>query len=115
MTYTGLTMLKQAVIQCRLCPRLVAFREQVSPKPQFAGQGYWKKPVPGFGDPKAHLFILGLAPSAHGGNRTGRIFTGDGSGNFLFNALYKTGFSNQNRSTAQNDGLILKDCYITAA
>lgn len=115
MTYTDLTVLKQAVIQCRLCPRLVAFREQVLPKPQFACQSYWKKPVPGFGDSKAHLFILGLAPSAHGGNRTGRIFTGDGSGDFLFKVLYKAGFASQSTSITQNDGLTLIDCYITAA
>ena len=115
MTYKTLSALNQAVIGCTLCKRLVAYRESVLPKPQFAHQSYWKKPVPGFGDPKAHLFILGLAPSAQGGNRTGRIFTGDGSGDFLFKALYKAGLANQSTSIALTDGLKLMGCYITAA
>jgi uracil-DNA glycosylase family 4 len=107
--------LNACVTQCRLCPRLVKFRENVPQKKRFEGQTYWKKPVPGFGDPKAFLLILGLAPSAQGGNRTGRIFTGDESARFLFKALYKEGFANQMRSDSRDDGLKLHACYMTAA
>jgi uracil-DNA glycosylase family 4 len=107
--------LNAEVTACRRCPRLVQFRENVPEKKQFEGQIYWKKPVPGFGDPNAYLLILGLAPSAQGGNRTGRIFTGDESARFLFKALYQEGFASQPTSESLHDGLELKDCYLTAA
>jgi uracil-DNA glycosylase family 4 len=107
--------LNGCVTECRLCPRLVKFRENVPEKKQFAGQTYWRRPVPGFGDPDAYLLILGLAPSAQGGNRTGRIFTGDESARFLFQALHKEGFANQPTSTSIDDGLKLHGCYMTAA
>lgn len=115
MKYASLKELKENVERCRLCPRLVEYRESVVPKRQYEHQPYWKKPVPGFGDPHAQLVIIGLAPAAHGGNRTGRIFTGDASADFLFKALYKAGFANQSTSIAANDGLKLNGCYITAA
>ncbi len=107
--------LKSCITACTRCPRLVKFRENVPEKKQFADQTYWKKPVPGFGDPNAYLLILGLAPSAQGGNRTGRIFTGDESARFLFKALHKEEFANQPTSESLRDGLELKDCYLTAA
>ncbi len=107
--------LRCSIASCKLCPRLVKFRENVPEKKQFADEPYWKKPVPGFGDPKASLLILGLAPSAQGGNRTGRIFTGDESAKFLFKALHKEGFANQPTSENLHDGLKLNGCYITAA
>jgi uracil-DNA glycosylase family 4 len=96
---------------------LVRWREQAAKNPprRYFGQSYWAKPLPGFGDPKAQLLIVGLAPAAHGGNRTGRIFTGDRSGDWLYGALYAAGFSNRPESRAPNDGLKLNDCYITAA
>lgn len=103
------------IIQCRKCPRLVEYREHVPERTSFRDQLYWRKPLTGFGDHQAWLLLLGLAPAAHGGNRTGRIFTGDESGRFLFNALYKTGFANQPTSETIDDGLTLKGCYITAA
>ncbi|MGE5195924.1 MAG: uracil-DNA glycosylase [Anaerolineae bacterium] len=107
--------LKSCIISCRLCQRLVDFRERSPSKKPFLNQAYWRKPVPGFGDPKAWLLITGLAPSAQGGNRTGRIFTGDESGRFLFKALYQEGLANQPLSESIEDNLELKGCYVTAA
>jgi len=102
---------------CRQCPRLVEYRERVAKEKRraFREHAYWGKPVPGFGDPQAKLLILGLAPAAHGGNRTGRVFTGDRSGDFLFAALYAAGFANQPTSVRRDDGLRLKNAYIAAA
>lgn len=107
--------LRACVTACTRCPRLVQFRENVPEKKQFEGQTYWKKPVSGFGDPHANLLILGLAPSAQGGNRTGRIFTGDESARFLFKALHHEGFASQPTSESMDDGCTLKGCYLTAA
>ena len=113
----SLDALNQVMIQCTRCPRLVAWREEVArtKRRAFRDWEYWGRPVPGFGDPHARLYILGLAPAAHGGNRTGRSFTGDSSGNFLYNALYKAGFANQPTSVSRDDGLRLLDVYIGAA
>lgn len=112
--YTTLKQLNACVCKCRLCPRLVKFRENVPEKEKFAGQTYWKKPVPGFGDSEAYLLILGLAPSAQGGNRTGRLFTGDESARFLFKGLHKEGFASKPTSDSLDDGLKLHGCYMTA-
>jgi uracil-DNA glycosylase family 4 len=112
-----LTILNREVVACTRCPRLVAYREQVAREKRRAYRDweYWGKPVPGFGDPDARVLIMGLAPGAHGSNRTGRPFTGDASGNFMYPVLYETGFASQPTATDRNDGLTLKDLYITAA
>src|SRR5438105_2987743 len=112
-----LDTLNREIVSCTLCPRLVAYREQVAREKRRAYRDceYWGKPVPGFGDPKARVLIMGLAPGAHGSNRTGRPFTGDASGKFMFPVLYETGFASQPNATDRNDGLKLKDLYITAA
>jgi uracil-DNA glycosylase family 4 len=112
-----LTVLNREVIACTKCPRLVAYRAQIAREKRraYRDHDYWGKPVPGFGDPNARILVLGLAPGAHGSNRTGRPFTGDASGNFMYPVLYETGFANQPTATDRNDGLELHDLYITAA
>ncbi len=114
---SALAILNKQIIQCTKCPRLVAYREQVGREKRraYRDHDYWARPVPGFGDPKARVLILGLAPGAHGSNRTGRPFTGDRSGEFMYPILYKVGFASQPNATDRNDGLKLLDCYITAA
>jgi uracil-DNA glycosylase family 4 len=107
--------LYQRIIQCRLCPRLVDYRENVKPRASFARERYWRRPVPGFGDLNGRLLVIGLAPATSGGMRTGRIFTGDLSSTFLVAALHSAGFANQSRSDSLDDGLLYTDCYLTAA
>lgn len=113
----NLKQLNDEIISCRKCPRLVEWREEVAriKRKAYKDEEYWGKPVPGFGDPSARVLVVGLAPGAHGSNRTGRQFTGDASGGFLFPALHRAGFANQAEAESRSDGLILKDMYITAS
>ena len=112
-----LAVLQEEVVACRLCPRLVAHREAIAhgKRRAYRDWEYWGKPVPSFGDPAARVLVIGLAPGAHGSNRTGRMFTGDGSGAFLYRVLHQTGFASQPASVSRDDGLRLRGVYITAA
>jgi uracil-DNA glycosylase family 4 len=114
---TDLPGLEAWIIECRRCPRLVEWRERVAREKRaaFAGETYWGRPIPGFGDPAARVYVLGLAPAAHGGNRTGRVFTGDRAGDFLIAAMHRAGFANQPVSRSRDDGLELRGAWIGAA
>ncbi|MFL5819924.1 MAG: uracil-DNA glycosylase [Solirubrobacteraceae bacterium] len=116
-TEGALVELEARVVECRRCPRLVAWRERVAleRRAAYADWTYWGRPVPGFGDPAAPVLVLGLAPAAHGGNRTGRVFTGDRSGDFLFSSLWRCGLASQPVSRHRGDGLRLRDCWVAAA
>jgi len=115
-TADSLKILNQRIVNCRKCPRLVKYREKVArvKRRAYREQSYWGRPVPGFGDPHARLLIIGLAPGAHGANRTGRMFTGDRSGDFLYTQLHRAEFANQATSVSRDDGLTLKNAYISA-
>jgi uracil-DNA glycosylase family 4 len=115
-TARDLAAIEAEVVGCRACPRLVAWREEVAATKvaRFAGETYWGRPVPGFGDPRARILVLGLAPAAHGGNRTGRVFTGDRSGDFLFAALHRAGLADRPTSVARDDGLTMTGAFVAA-
>ncbi len=117
MPSSALAILNKEVVNCTRCPRLVAYREEIGREKRraFRDHDYWARPVPGFGDPRARVLVMGLAPGAHGSNRTGRPFTGDASGKFMYPILYKAGFASQPNADHRDDGLKLFDCYITAA